>query len=245
MKYYFIGLLLLFLSPIVVKGQDIIYLKDGTQIIAKDIKINDNSVKYKEGAKCPDGSVEYDILPKYTSSQLVDYVVYSEGDTLFLNPSYETIISSKLSKQNNYDSFNQICYPRYKNPALAYFCSLIPGGGQFYNDEIGIGFAYMISTGVCAGATYAFNIAAKDLFNERTGDYTGDGKTYAKAAIAFGVATAVLYLWQSIDAVITADKKNKMNGYVMSLAPSIMDNHFAEVVGGSEYVPAMSFNLTF
>ena len=135
--------------------------------------------------------------------------------------------------------------PQYKNPGLAYFLSLIPGGGQFYNDKIEEGFTFMISTGVCAGATYAFNIAAKDLFNERTGEYTGEGKTYAKVAIAFGVATAVLYLWQSIDAIITADRKNKMNGYVLSFAPSIMDNHFAEAVGGSGYVPAMSFNLSF
>ena len=39
MKYNFIGLLLVFLSPIVVKGQDIIYLKDGSKIIAKDIRL--------------------------------------------------------------------------------------------------------------------------------------------------------------------------------------------------------------
>ena len=142
---------------------------------------------------------------------------------------------STSSNKNHYDSYSQICYPQYKNPAIAYLFSFIPGVGQFYNDEIGKGFAFMISTGVCAGATYALNEAAKK----------NSSKPYAKVAIIFGVATVVLYVGQAIDAVVSADRKNKENGYVLSFTPSIMDNHLAYVAGGSGYVPAMSFNLSF
>lgn len=255
------------------QGQDTIFLKKGTRILAFNTYCGEWNIQYYEN-----GSGNTDRIVKSISTDLVSSVVSSSGDTLFymgkvitskspnvmvesrtkdvvtsqgdslaskgnvlsqsLKLSTNDVSSSGTKNNDRTNTSHLAISPQYKNPAIAYLFSYLPGGGQFYNDEIGKGFTFMICTGLCAGATYGFYEVSKvSKGNNR--------ENYATTAAVFGVATVALYIWQAIDAVVTADRKNKMNGYVLSFTPSILDNHLACAVGGSGYVPAMSFNLSF
>ena len=132
--------------------------------------------------------------------------------------------------------------PEYKNPAFAYILSIIPGVGQFYNDEIGKGFALGISTGFSATLFYIeYN---KCVYIDRNGNTQLRNDDHKSKALTFGIITLGLYLYQSIDAVITAHKKNKANGYVVSLYPS-MQNNLCSTDNSLGFTPSIGLNLTF
>ena len=133
-------------------------------------------------------------------------------------------------------------YPQYKNPALAYFFSFIPGAGQFYNDQIEKGFSFMVSTALTsAGAYYMLT-------------YDDFGKSYSllmsassreKLSIGLGIVAIGLYVWSSIDAVVTANELNKRNGYVVHISPSFQYNTLASTNGGSGFVSGVNLSLSF
>ena len=73
MKYIKILLALLFISTLKLSAQDIVYLKDGSSVETKIIKIDDNEIEYKK--------LSYLDGPSYTISiAKIDSIQYPNGD---------------------------------------------------------------------------------------------------------------------------------------------------------------------
>ena len=84
-----------------------------------------------------------------------------------------------------------------KNPATAFVSSMVlPGLGQMYNEQVEKG---LIIFGSQIGLSYAAIKIGVDP------DYTDGSK-----AVVYGLA-GVLYLYQILDAPLTADKINRLN----------------------------------
>ena len=132
--------------------------------------------------------------------------------------------------------------PPYKNPAVAFAFSSLPGLGQFYNDEIGKGLWFM---GIGVVSSVVLGVSASNLTKEGSSNSNTEENNSAAVVLLSGFALFVDYVAATIDAVSTANKKNKANGYVVSLAPNIQYNTMASADGGSGLIPSLSLKLTF
>ena len=63
--------------------------------------------------------------------------------------------------------------------------------------------------------------------------------------ILTGIIAAGLYIWQSVDAVLTANEKNKKNGYIVSIAPCMQYNALAVTNNSSGITPSLSMTISF
>jgi TM2 domain-containing membrane protein YozV len=115
-------------------------------------------------------------------------------DTITENGSRDVFVSETQPQFNpNY---------QYRNPGLAWFFSyLLPGGGQFYNGDIGKGVGFLVS-GIVGYSVmaYGFVIAAFD---------GGIGIFIIGACIGVGAS-----IWSQIDAPHSAIAKNRANNYL-------------------------------
>ena len=268
---YNLALLVTCLAICFSQGQDTILLKKGTRILALNTYCGDWYIQYYDYGR-GNGSDNTNRTVKSISTDLVSSVVSSTGDTLFykgkvilshspslLEGSGTNVITSqgdtldpkgKVFSQspnellqlstNDISSSSAIITnaskdrtniphlainPQYRSPAVAFFCSLIPGAGQFYNDEVGRGFAFMIPTAVSIGISY---------YALASGSYG--------LSIGTGLVAAVLYVWQSIDAVTTADKKNRC---ALTITPGTISNTSIGEGEGLGYVPSVSLGFSF
>lgn len=132
--------------------------------------------------------------------------------------------------------------PPYKNPAAAFAFSTVPGLGQFYNDEVGKGLWFM---GVGAVSAIAFNISYANVVDAESKRNSTSESNSATIMVLSGLTLIVDYVWATIDAVKTANKKNKANGYVVSLSPSMQYNAMAMNNGGLGFTPSLSMSISF
>lgn len=133
--------------------------------------------------------------------------------------------------------------PPYKNPAAAFAFSTIPGLGQFYNDEVGKGLWFM---GIGLISSIAFNVSYAKIANSSNLKKSSSSEGNAGAIMLLsGLTLVVDYIWGTVDAVKTANKKNKQNGYVVSLAPSMQYNTLAASNGNLGITPSLSMSISF
>lgn len=268
---YILTLLVSCLAISYSQGQDTILLKKGTRILALNTYCGEWYIQYYDYGK-GHSSDNTNRTVKSISTDLVRSVVSSSGDTMFymgkviLSQSPNVLVESRTkvvaSQKDTLDSSGGVLSqspnellelgtndisssgaiimnasndrtntphlainPQYRSPAVAFFCSLIPGAGQFYNDEVGRGFAYMVSTGVAMGVSYYALIS---------GSYG--------LSIGTGLVAAVLYVWQSVDAVTTADRKNRC---ALTVTPGTISNPSIGAGADLGYVPSVSLGFTF
>ena len=79
-----------------------------------------------------------------------------------------------------------------------------------YNDQVGKGIAFLVVSGVSAGLFYGLQDITPTI------------------SLIFGVAFVATYIWQWIDAPVTANRLNIEHGYSLSLRPTVFQNNLAQ-----------------
>lgn len=149
-------------------------------------------------------------------------IIFKNGDTVVYNHSIAIEIAIKNHKKP------RVIYrtTRYKNPAVAAVCSFLPGLGQMYNDEIIKGIAFMAGTYTTLGAGIGLGLTGHE-----------------DVGIGCIIVAAGLYIWSFLDAVVTSDKLNKTNGYIISISPTIINNSLATNANGASLTPGFSLSM--
>jgi TM2 domain-containing membrane protein YozV len=246
-RKYFMFLLLSFIAANAIIGQDTIILKNGLRILAFNPTFTMWSVKYDEVSFSLDSSTIYSNgTINSVSIGKISYVIASSGDTLFPSrkkstndstfPSNNSIQPSNASartrtsmseKPMRRTSIPHIAInPQYRSPAVAFLCSTVPGLGQFYNDEVGRGFAFMISSALVTVWTY----------------HAVDVRGWDEVTIGALIIDVGLYIWQQVDAVVTADKKNRS---AFTITPGAIKNPSVGAGADLGYVPSVSLGFSF
>lgn len=120
-----------------------------------------------------------------------------------------------------------------KEPFLAGLCSaVIPGLGQFYNGQVGYGFAFMGSWLAMGAGAYFFGVD-DDLW---------------PVGIVFGAAAAGTWVWSILHASNTSKKINLQRGYALgggkylNVNPAVLGSR---TFSGNSYHYGMSLSLAF
>ena len=101
-------------------------------------------------------------------------------------------------KVYNINYTKKTTYPKRKEPAIAFLCSaIIPGLGQFYNDDIKKGAWFFVSYSITAGIGTSILIES------------GDPSLFLFAGV-------IIYFWAALDAPISANRINQRNGLALN-----------------------------
>jgi|GEM_PF-3886622 len=154
--------------------------------------------------------------------------------------------SAQIVEEEEITHTPQVTYQyRDKSPALAaLFSVLLPGGGQYYNGEIGKGIAFTAtSVGGYLGG-FVFLVAA--LVPEDGNDL------FAGLGLACWVVSIGSHIWSIVDAPISANKINQKNrmlswdlgdGMNLSLRPDV---RISEVYQGHKaFSPSYGTKISF
>lgn len=230
-------------------AQDRIVRKDGEVVLAQIRAVTNQDVQYhnvvadSNGNYLPDGNTVHVML-----LDKVERITLASGRVLYSG-------GKQITESKPVAPANPHIYPRYKNPALAYLLSTIPGVGQFYNDQIEKGFGFIAAT-IVEGLV--FTICYNNLTKTETYTYYDDYYPYSShmaerevtnesavtGAVLTGIAFFATYLWSSIDAVTTANKLNIANGYVLKAQPMLSYTPLLPM-GKSDLTAGLSVSLTF
>ena len=244
-----LSIIALLLMCLYVTAQDRIVLKDGYVMLAKVNAITDLDLHYyrvltdEKGQYYPDERTVHVI-----SLEKVESVTLASGRKIY--QSGESHQETAIRQATNPN-----IVPQYKNPAVAYLFSTIPGVGQFYNDEVDKGFSFIAAT---LAESLIFSISVSNLTRMETYTYSDDTYPYAQhtserevtnqiavgGAFLSGVAFFVTYLWSSIDAVTTANKLNIEHGYLLSVSPTLSCNTLS-LKGTNALSAGLSLSLSF
>lgn len=210
------------------QAQDTIITRNGKIQLATITMVDRTSVQYQD----------YPQSNGYTYIMDTDKIKelrYHDGRYIYFMPK-ETITNKPLAT-------GMAVNPPYKNPAAAFAFSIaLPGLGQFYNDEVGKGLWFM---GIGLISSIAFTASyAKNLNTANNKNSSGNENSGAFMVLS-GIALVVDYICGTVDAVKTANKKNKQNGYVVSLAPSMQYNTLAAANGNLGITPSLSMSISF
>ena len=179
-------------------AQDIITLKNGTEIMAQVLEVNINDVRYKKYSNL-DGPIyteaKRNILRiEYANGEKDEFAVLPQQQPSNGRPIPEGITTGMLYKEyaNKYSVRQYSRWePEYFNPSTAAICSyLIPGLGQIVAGEYIRG----LSIGAATIGCFACCASSGDFSNE-----TG---------VIFGVAALGLLAWGIYDAQRVAKVKN-------------------------------------
>jgi TM2 domain-containing membrane protein YozV len=205
------------ISILTVYGQDYIIKKDGGEIQAKVLEVGTSEIKYKQYNN-QDGPV--------IAIRNIDVVMirYQNGTNHIIQSS-PTNYSSNQSYQSNNNSAVPLRYQGVsrREPYLAVlFSGLFPGGGQYYNKQVGKGVAASVIgvtglTLMMVGVSESSYIYDYDYYDY---DEYLDDLEYATSLIAAGsVIYSLNWLWSTIDAGVTATKLNRDYGLTFSVKP--------------------------
>lgn len=231
------------------KAQDIIYTTDGQTIEVRNIKFEGNTVRYglysasimdrttytidKNRVRQIKYETGYTYDPNEQPTSNVRHTKKEENkETAKTDNKPDTVIvyaTLSPNKQLNPKLFN--AYPKYKNPAIAFGASLIlPGLGQLYNDELKRGFLFMAAEIVPIG----FLIKS----------YSNSSVDASSDKITALILHACISLGSGIEAAISANNKNKVNGYV-TFVPTLEKVYLADNGGRSAISPSVALNFKF
>lgn len=228
-------------------AQDRIIMNDGSVVLGNVKSISDQDLLYWLIVTDTAGNYYVESTLRIVALENVKSVTLSSGRQLYPREKLESTPRTTIER-------NPYIFPPYKNPALAYIFSSIPGCGQFYNDEVYKGFGF-ISAFLAEGLIFTISYnnittterrSSYDPYTHQTHYY--DEEVTSESAVTFailsGIALSITYIWSSIDAVITANKLNIANGYVIKASPTVSYN--APVPAGRGSIMAgMSLSLSF
>lgn len=233
------------------KAQDRIVMKDGSVILASVRSITEQDVRYCIIVTDAGGNIYVDENTiRVVLLEKVESITHASGKQLFpvaRQTKQDTITKNRkiwLSEKQ----ISPYVVPQYKNPACAFLLSAIPGVGQFYNDEIDKGFGFIAATLI---ESAIFALSCNNL--TKMEEYTVNGVEKERevtnelavvGAIGSSIAFFATFLWSSIDAVITANKLNIYNGYVVSFSPTFSYVPTA-TLGSSGFVSGLNLTLSF
>ena len=160
MKKNLLSLLLMGLCIVAMQAQDLITLRDGTDIQAKVLQVSPNEIKYKRTDN-PDGPdfilptadvllIRYANGANQVFDQPAPVPVAPSPYDIYANVDYGTtdLVTPGMQYRSYKDLYRPSAYIRLPgdpySPALSGVCSwLIPGLGQMLCDEVGRGFGYL------------------------------------------------------------------------------------------------------
>ena len=167
MKRTFLPLLLACLGLAAMQAQDLITLRDGTDIEAKVLQVSPDEIKYKRTDN-PDGPEFFlptadVLLIRYANgaNQVFDQARKPATETsplydIYANVDYGTtdLVTPGMRYREYQNLYRPSSYIRLPgdpySPALSGVCSwLIPGLGQMLCDEVGRGFGYLGGSAGC------------------------------------------------------------------------------------------------
>ena len=108
---------------------------------------------------------------------------------------------------------------REKNPWIAFILStVIPGGGQYYNQQFSKGSAMFLGAAAGIGLFYA---TRNDNYRHKlTGKYLDPDENDSKGYLGLGLGLGFV-VWSMIDAPVSAIEINKRNQQAMTIGPMI------------------------
>lgn len=234
-------ILLMLLSAASLSAQDLIVKKDGTDVNAKILEINQDNVKYRR-ADNPEG-------PVYTVDKAeIILIRYANGENEVFNtapaaPKGQSVQKpefyasdpsrietgmryGKLKKLYNRDDYEKLDNPRY-SPSRAWFNLLLPGLAQYTMNEPGRGTKYLLCTLAGEGMILAGSSMIAD------GSRYGSEEVFIAGIVtmALGSAMALTFGISSLTNAVKvakvkslyADDLNKMatSDYKLSFAPTL------------------------
>jgi len=242
----------IFANSITFFAQDIIFMKNGSEIqaIVREVGIEDIIYKRFNNLNGPTYRVR---------KSEISMIRYEDGSRDF----FDNVSSSSNNKQQTSESQrnfyrNDIDYNmqpsayRYtfgkqinpygseKSPFLAGFLSaLVPGVGQFYNGDVGAGFLFM-------GCNIACNLIWMNAIStDYYGNTTIDGSTFT---VAF-VGALIVQVCSIVNGAQVAKRVNRTRGYYfgenthLQIQPAIIQKQ--NTLKGREYAYGMNFCLNF
>ena len=151
MKRTLLSLLLPLLCMAAMQAQDLITLRDGTEIVARILEVSPDEIRYR-WTDNSEGPVF--VLP--TSDVLT--IRYSNGTSQHFDPAPPALLGGNTvqpgMKYREYKKlYRPVVYPSYPHsPALSGVCSWwIPGLGQMICGEVGRGVAFLGGFATCIG----------------------------------------------------------------------------------------------
>lgn len=201
-------------------SQDLIILKNGSEIKSKVTEVGLSEIRYKKFDNLDGPNIVI------TSTDVI-MIRYENGTNHVITPQAASNLNEvapvdKKSTENQ----NPIEYPtvrekKYQNtrkrePGLAILCSiLLPGGGQYYNKEIGKGVA-MTASSIAGWIMVGLGFGDIDDGIDWDGNYYWNG--YNEGLVAAGFVLGIgASLWSIIDAPIMAKKINERYGLSLKL----------------------------
>ncbi len=145
------------------------------------------------------------------------------------------VLSNYVNQFSNYN-LSAISKPSYKSPWVAFLLSyIIPGSGQIYNGEIIKGLLFTGTFLLGAGIALIPAIGATSGSDWPTSSYIGAG------------IAGVAYIWQLIDAPVSANRINEENNLSM-FKINILDGHQVSFGVSSELIkdtPAFGLKVNY
>ena len=250
-------------SSVIMYAQDIIIMKNGSDIQAVVQEIGIDEVKYKrfDNQNGPNYTLKKseifmiryvngskDVFNEIATPTNTELQQTQATNNQRVNPYNSNPNSQQQLPRLNYTFGKQISpYGPEKNPSLAGFLSfLVPGVGQFYNGDVGAGFLYM-------GCNIMFNAIWMDAINTESkyNRYSGKYETsinQEQFAVGF-ICALVVNISSIVHASKGAKKVNIARGYrladntYLKIQPTMIQQN--NLLIGKEYAYGMNLCLNF
>lgn len=214
-----------------VEKQDVVYLKDGDIVRGKLMEQSSEYIIFEVD----------NIKQKIDNDEIVKIV---EGETF--NPPYQHITNMSDNSKDDY-----MYGISYRNAGIATFYSFVmPGGGQFYNNQSIKGIRFMLWSGASSALmTYGLSmISRSDIsfnFNSQN-ERISNTKDMAEIAIIIGsVSFLTSWIWSMVDADKSAKEINKKylgNKTYLSLNP---DYRLININNQTQQTMGLNMSLNF
>ena len=233
-------------------AQDIIFMKNGSEIqaIVREVGIEDISYKrfnYQNGPTYRLKKSEISMIKYEDGNQDIFDNKYQSNNNRQQRPEnqrnyYRNDIDFNLQPWAYKYTFGRLINPYgpEKSPFLAGFLSaLVPGVGQFYNGDAGAGLLFM-------GCNIACNLI---WMNAISTDYYGNKSVDRSTFTVAFVGAIIVQVSSIVNGAQVAKRVNRTRGYYLGenthlqIQPAIIQQQ--SILKGREYAYGMNFSLNF